>query len=98
MVRQALDAFVTEDVALARAVLKADDHVDALYGQLLRDSMKMVEEQPGRVKDGFRFAFCAKYLERVADHATNIAEMVVFMVSGDDVRHIASRDPLPPKK
>ncbi|GAB4199232.1 MAG: phosphate signaling complex protein PhoU [Sandaracinaceae bacterium] len=91
MVRQALDAFVTEDVTVARTVLAADDHVDALYGQLLRDSMKLVEGHPSRVQDGFRFAFCAKYLERVADHATNIAEMVVFMVSGDDVRHPGSR-------
>jgi len=96
MVRQALDAFVSEDVELARRVLTADDHVDALYGQLLRDSMKLVEANPTRVPDGFRFAFCAKYLERIADHATNIAEMVVFMVSGDDVRHIGSRD-IPPK-
>jgi phosphate transport system protein len=91
MVREALDAFVTEDVELARRVLGADDHVDELYGQLLRATMKLAEEQPARVKDGFRFAFCAKYLERVADHATNIAEMVVFMVSGDDVRHPGSR-------
>ncbi len=93
MVRQALDSFVTEDEALARAVLAADDHVDALYGKLLRASMAMVEQNPTRVQDGFRFAFCAKYLERVADHATNIAEQVVFMVSGDDVRHLGSRDP-----
>lgn len=92
MVRQALDAFVTEDVDLARRVLGADDHVDELYGQLLRAAMKLSEEDPARVKDGFRFAFCAKYLERVADHATNIAEMVVFMVSGDDVRHPGSRE------
>jgi phosphate transport system protein len=95
MVHQALDSFVTEDEKLARAVLAADDHVDALYGKLLRASMAMVEQNPSRVHDGFRFAFCAKYLERVADHATNIAEQVVFMVSGDDVRHLGSRDPSP---
>ncbi|MBN8613501.1 MAG: phosphate signaling complex protein PhoU [Deltaproteobacteria bacterium] len=95
MVRQALDSFVTEDEKLARAVLAADDHVDALYGKLLRASMAMVEQNPSRVQDGFRFAFCAKYLERVADHATNIAEQVVFMVSGDDVRHLGSRDGSP---
>ncbi|MBX7196257.1 MAG: phosphate signaling complex protein PhoU [Sandaracinaceae bacterium] len=92
MVRQALDSFVTEDVELARTVLKADDHVDALYGQLIRASMALVEQNPSRVQDGFRYAFCAKYLERVADHATNIAEQVVFMVSGDDVRHLGSRE------
>lgn len=92
MVRQALDSFVTEDLALARSVLEADDHVDALYGTLLRASMKLVEDHPELVKEGFRVAFCAKYLERIADHATNIAEQVVFMVSGDDVRHRGSRE------
>jgi phosphate transport system protein len=60
--------------------------------------MSMVEQNPTRVQDGFRFAFCAKYLERIADHATNIAEQVVFMVSGEDVRHSGSRDPQPPKR
>jgi phosphate transport system protein len=95
MVHQALDSFVTEDVALARSVLAADDHVDALYGALLRASMALVEHNPTRVHDGFRFAFCAKYLERIADHATNIAEQVVFMVSGEDVRHSGSREPAP---
>jgi len=95
MVRQALDSFVTEDVELARRVVGAEYQVDAQYGQLLRASMKLVEANPSRVHDGFRFAFCAKYLERIADHATNIAEMVVFMVSGDDVRHIGSRDVTP---
>jgi phosphate transport system protein len=91
MVHQALDSFVTEDVALARSVLAADDHVDALYGALIRASMTMVEQHPTRVREGFRFAFCAKYLERIADHATNIAEQVVFLVSGEDVRHTGSR-------
>jgi phosphate transport system protein len=98
MVHQALDSFVTEDVVLARSVLAADDHCDALYGALLRASMSMVEQNPTRVQDGFRFAFCAKYLELIADHATNIAEQVVFMVSGEDVRHSGSRDPQPPKR
>jgi phosphate transport system protein len=68
-----------------------DDEVDALYGELLRRSMAWMGEDEGRIADGMRFASCAKYLERVADHATNIAEMVVFMVSGDDVRHFGSR-------
>lgn len=91
MVQRALDAFVREDEVLARAVLQEDDHVDALYGELLRASMALMQSEPSRVPEGFRFASCAKYLERIADHATNIAEMVVFMVSGDDVRHFASR-------
>ena len=91
MVRMALDSFVEEDVEMARRVLREDDAVDALYGEILRMSMDFIREHPERVEDGMRIASCAKYLERIADHATNIAEMVVFMVSGDDVRHYVSR-------
>lgn len=90
MVRRALDAFVAEDEDKAREVLRSDDEVDALYGETLRDSMAYIRQHPERVNDGWRYASCAKYLERVGDHATNIAEMVVFMVSGADVRHHAS--------
>ena len=91
MVRGALDSFVEEDATMARRVLREDDAVDALYGELLRMSMQFIRQQPERVEDGMRIASCAKYLERIADHATNIAEMVVYMVSGDDVRHFVSR-------
>lgn len=90
MVRRALDSFVDENEKAAREVLQLDDEVDALYGDLLRQSMQWMRENPDRIEDGMRFASCAKYLERVADHATNIAEMVVYMVSGDDVRHFGS--------
>ena len=91
MVRMALDSFVEEDANMARRVLREDDAVDALYGELLRMSMQFIRNQPERVEDGMRIASCAKYLERIADHATNIAEMVIYMVSGDDVRHFVSR-------
>jgi phosphate transport system protein len=91
MVRTALDSFVEEDEAMAREVLQADDTVDAMYGALLRAAVAFMRENPDRIEDGMRVASCAKYLERIADHATNIAEMVVFMVSGDDVRHLVSR-------
>ena len=90
MVRNALDSFVEEDEAMAREVLRADDAVDALYGTILRAATAFMRDEPARIEDGMRVASCAKYLERIADHATNIAEMVVFMVSGDDVRHPAS--------
>ena len=90
MVRRALDAFVEENESTSRSVLRDDDRVDELYGQLLRASIDYIRQHPERAEDGFRFASCAKYLERVADHATNIAEMVIFMVSGDDVRHYHS--------
>lgn len=90
MVRRALDSFVAENETQAREVLRSDDEVDAMYGEVLRMSMDFIRQNPERVNDGWRYASCAKYLERVADHATNIAEMVVFMVSGTDVRHHAS--------
>ena len=90
MVRRALDSFVAENEQLGREVLREDDEVDALYGEVLRESMAFMSHNPDRVQDGMRYASCAKYLERVADHATNIAEMVVFMVSGTDVRHFGS--------
>lgn len=91
MVRNALDSFVEENDVMARRVLREDDAVDQMYGDLLRLSMAYMREHPDRLEDGMRIASCAKYLERIADHATNIAEMVVFMVSGDDVRHHVSR-------
>jgi phosphate transport system protein len=91
MVRHALDSFVEEDEAMARSVLQEDDGVDEMYGKLLREAMEYMRCHPDRVEDGMRLASCAKYLERIADHATNIAEMVVFMVSGDDVRHYVTR-------
>lgn len=91
MVRRALDSFVEENDVMARSVLRDDDAVDQMYGELLRQSMTYMREHPERVEDGMRIASCAKYLERIADHATNIAEMVVFMVSGDDVRHYVTR-------
>jgi phosphate transport system protein len=91
MVRRALDSFVEEDDSMARGVLREDDAVDEMYGKLLREAMEFMRTHPDRVEDGMRIASCAKYLERIGDHATNIAEMVVFMVSGDDVRHYVTR-------
>ena len=84
MVRHALDSFVEEDESMARSVLREDDAVDEMYGKVLRETMAFMRNHPDRIEDGMRIASCAKYTERIADHATNIAEMVVFMVSGDD--------------
>lgn len=87
LVHQALDAFVQGDEALARAVRERDDEVDALYGEVLRGSVAYVQQHPDRVPVAMCLASTSKYLERIADHATNIAEMVVFVTSGEDVRH-----------
>jgi phosphate transport system protein len=87
MLHDALDAFVREDEARARGVLEQDDAVDETYGRVLMNSMRFMSECSERVQEGMRVASCAKYVERIADHATNIAEMVIFLVCGEDVRH-----------
>ena len=86
MLRDALNAFVEEDANKAREVFEQDDAVDDLYGEVMRLCLDYMKD-PSRIADGMRICNCAKYLERIADHATNIAEMVIFMVEGRDVRH-----------
>ncbi len=86
MLRDALNAFVEEDASKAHEVFEQDDAVDALYGEVMRLCLDYMKD-PSRIADGMRICNCAKYLERIADHATNIAEMVIFMVEGRDVRH-----------
>ena len=71
----------------ARAVLAADDAVDKLNVQLFRELLTYMIEEPKNVSRALRITFVAKYLERIADHATNIAQMVIFMCEGRDVRH-----------
>ncbi len=87
MVHRALDSFVKRDAAEARAVLQADDAVDALNVQLFRELLTYMIEEPKNVTRALRITFIAKYLERIGDHATNIAQMVIFMSEGRDVRH-----------
>jgi phosphate transport system protein len=87
MLREALDAFVEGDDARARAVLAEDDEVDALYGATLRASLSWMAEHPTEIPYAMCVASAAKYLERIADHATNLAEHVVYLERGDDVRH-----------
>jgi phosphate transport system protein len=93
MLRDALDAFVEGDVARAEQVLKGDDAVDALYGQTLRDMMAFMQAEHDEIPGAIRVIKVAKYIERVADHATNIAEEVIFMVRGEDVRHVRTNPP-----
>ncbi|MBI2390577.1 MAG: phosphate signaling complex protein PhoU [Deltaproteobacteria bacterium] len=87
MLREALDAFVEGDEQRARKVLTADDDVDALYGQTLRAALAWMAEHPNDIPAAMCVASAAKYLERIADHATNLAEHVIFLEKGDDVRH-----------
>lgn len=87
MVRKSLDAFVQRDEALARSVLMADDEVDDLKNAVYRELMGMMELGTAPAGTAFDLIFIAHNLERVADHATNVAEDVLFLVKGIDVRH-----------
>jgi phosphate transport system protein len=87
MVREALDAFVMSDPVLARKVTADDDFIDDLTQQLFRELLSFMIENPQTITRAIRITFIAKYLERIADHATNVAELVVYMVEGKIIRH-----------
>jgi phosphate transport system protein len=89
MVRDALNSLVRRDVELARNVLARDDVVDSLRNQIFRELLTYMMENSAVVFPAFELILVAKNLERIADHATNIAEDVIFMVVGRDVRHLA---------
>ena len=92
MVGKALDAFVKRDPGLAREVLRADQAVDDLYVTVFRELLAYMVEDPKNVGRALRLTFIAKHLERLADHATNIAQMVIFMCEGRDVRHPGAQE------
>jgi len=87
----ALDAFVTGDAVQAEAVMRGDDHLDALYLKIFNELLTLMMEDPRSIRRATSLMFVAKHLERFGDHATNLAEMVIFMVRGTDVRHPRSR-------
>jgi phosphate transport system protein len=92
MLHQALDAFVNRNPDLARKVLASDAAVDALNVQLFRELLTYMIEDPKSVSRAMRITFIAKYLERIADHSTNIAQMVIFLCEGRDVRHPSAQE------
>ena len=89
MVRRCLDAFVKRDAELARAVLLSDDAVDELRDGIYRELIGFMERDSRTVSRGVDLMFVARNLERIADHATNVAEDVLYLVQGVDVRHHA---------
>ncbi|RJQ41501.1 MAG: phosphate transport system regulatory protein PhoU [Nitrospiraceae bacterium] len=89
MVRDALDAFVKRDSALAREVLVRDDLVDNLNWQVFNELLFFMIQDPKTVSRAVKITYVSKYIERIADHATNIAEMVVYLVEGKIIRHMA---------
>lgn len=87
MLKESLDAFVRSDVELAIKVCKDDKFVDELNMQVQRELLSFMIEDPSTISRALKLIYIAKYLERISDHATNIAEMVIFMVKGKDIRH-----------
>jgi phosphate transport system protein len=89
MVRDALDSFVKGDAELARDVLRRDDEVDALKDTLFRELLTYMMADPGTIPRALALILVSRNLERIADHATNIAEDVIFIAEAKDVRHHA---------
>jgi phosphate transport system protein len=89
MVRNSLDSFVKRDAELARGVLVSDDAVDDLRDAITKELVSFMERDPATVSRALDLILVARNLERIADHATNIAEDVLFLVQGVDVRHHA---------
>jgi len=90
MVKEALDAFVNRNVELAWKVIHDDDFIDGLTHQIFRELVSFMLEDQHTIARAIRITFISKYLERIADHATNIAELVVYLVEGKIIRHIDS--------
>jgi phosphate transport system protein len=87
MVRDALDAFVRLDVEAARDVCLRDDRVDELNRKVISDVQALIEANPSDIEPAFHFYSASRHVERIADHATNIAEDVIYLVDGEIARH-----------
>ena len=97
MVRDAIDAFVHGDDQKAQVVIDRDVEIDDLYHEIFADILQLMSNDLSLIKRGIHVQSVAKWLERMADHATNIAEQVVFMVKGQDIRHVGHLSAPPPK-
>jgi len=93
MLRDALDAFVRRDTILAQHVLNEDDALDALKTQIFRELLTYMLQDPHTIEPALDLILISRHLERIGDHATNVAEDVIFMVSARDVRHHAGESP-----
>jgi phosphate transport system protein len=87
MLRDSLDAFVRRDIALAEAVLAQDDALDALKTQIFRELLTYMLQDPATIEPALDLILISRHLERIGDHATNVAEDVIFILSARDVRH-----------
>lgn len=90
MLIDVLDAFMRKEASIAYDVIKRDDEVDRLTVQVFNELLFFMIQDPKTVSRAIKITYIAKYLERIADHATNIAEMVIYMVEGKMIRHMES--------
>lgn len=91
MIQISIDAFITRDVSKARSVFARDQDVDDLYREITDETQRTMRDDSDYVKRGVHIHAIAKFMERIGDHATNLAELVIFLVEGKDVRHKAGR-------
>jgi phosphate transport system protein len=88
MVHDTINAFISENKKLAKDVIMRDDQVDDLNEMVLKELMFIMTQDPSTISRAIKISYVSKYLERIADHATNIAEMVVYLVEGKIIRHM----------
>lgn len=87
MVRDSLHAYVNRDVALARAVVARDDELDQLKRDVTQDAIRLMKENPLLIERGLDLVLAARNLERIGDHAANVAEHAIYVAEGRDIRH-----------
>jgi phosphate transport system protein len=92
MIRDSIDALVAGNAELAEQVVQRDDEVDELYHQLFREMLRQMVRDPARIESGIHIQSVAKYLERIGDHGTNLAEHVIYLTRARDVRHAGKLD------
>ena len=86
MLKESLDAYIRQDVALAEQICLDDDNVDDIYYQVFRELLTYMMEDPRNIGQATQLLFVARYLERIADHSTNVAEWVIYLVTGERLR------------
>jgi phosphate transport system protein len=97
MLRDAMESFVNRDTALAQSILQRDDRLDGLKTQVFRELLTYMLQDPRTVAPALDLVLVSRHLERIGDHATNVAEDVIFLVSARDVRHHATDEPTEPE-
>lgn len=92
MVKEALDSFIKTNESLARDVIKRDDKVDGLKEKIFQEVQSIIKQNASKVEQGLSLILIARNFERIGDHATNIAEDVIFAITGEDIRHGSSKN------